>query len=456
LVQAEEAWREILELTKGLTHDANMAVVYHNFGQELESVRAPLGRIIAIYRESIRLNNANASTHYGLGNALKAANQPDQAIIEYREALRLQNDYPEVHVNLGNILVDRNELDDAIAEYRAGLATKLKFSEAYKAHNGLGNALKAKGQPEKAIASYQTAIRLNNNFAEAHYGLGNVYFPKRLDEAIAEYREAIRIKPHYAEARTNLGNSLAVKGELDEAITQYRKAIQINKTLFEAHTNLGRALQDKGQLEEAIAEYRQALRINKDHARTQAHLLQAERLAQLDKRLPAVLKGTDRPKDAEETLDFARLCQGPSRRQYAAGARFYEKAFAAEPKLAEFQGRVHRYDAACAAALAGSGQGTDADKLDDAERARLRRQALDWMRANLEAVGHLLDKTPDMAPALAGALKHWQADSDFAGVRGPGALSKLPKAERQPWEKLWKDVDDVLKRAQEKATQEKR
>jgi hypothetical protein len=41
----------------------------------------------------------------------------------------------------------------------------------------------------------------------------------------------------------------------------------------------------------------------------------------------------------------------------------------------------YRYNAACCAALAAGGQGKDADKLDDKERARLREQACDWLRA---------------------------------------------------------------------------
>ena len=53
-------------------------------------------------------------------------------------------------------------------------------------------------------------------------------------------------------------------------------------------------------------------------------------------------------------------------------------------------------------------------------------------------------------------LRHWLADPDFAGVRGQEALAKLPEAERQPWQKLWDDVGDLLKRAQGKVTPEKK
>jgi serine/threonine protein kinase/tetratricopeptide (TPR) repeat protein len=491
LTQAEEAWREILELTKGLTHDTDMAIIYHNFGQELESVRAPLDRILTVYRESLRLDNTIADTHFLLGLALNTAKQPDQAIQEYREALRLQQDFPEVHVNLGNMLMDRNELDDAITEYQQAIATKQKFPEVYKAHNGLGNAWKAKGQLKEAIAEYQTAIRLNKDFDKAHYGLGNAYFPHRLDEAIAEYRAAIRLNKNHAEAHTNLGNSLATKGDLDGAIHEYRTALGINKHLFEAHLNLGTALrlqnqldeaiseyqeairlrkenasahdhlglawQAKGRLPDALAEFREAIRLAKNNASAKEHLREAERLGQLQERLPAVLEGKDKPKDTEELLAFAQICQAPYRQQYAAAVRLYSAAFAAEPKLAEEPRIMHRYNAACAAALAGCGQGKDADKLDAKKRAGLRRQALDWLRADLEAWTRLLDQHQDMIrPLIVQQMRHWQADTDFAGVRGPEALAKLPEAERQSWQKLWDDIANTLSRVQAKTTPEKK
>jgi hypothetical protein len=57
--------------------------------------------------------------------------------------------------------------------------------------------------------------------------------------------------------------------------------------------------------------------------------------------------------------------------------------------------RNRRYNATCAAALAGCGQGLDTDKIDAMARGRLRRQALDWLRADMSAWDRLLGKEPD-------------------------------------------------------------
>jgi hypothetical protein len=129
---------------------------------------------------------------------------------------------------------------------------------------------------------------------------------------------------------------------------------------------------------------------------------------------------------------------------YLAAFRFYRDAFAEQPTLANDLQRQHRYDAACAAALAGGGQGKDADQTDVKERPRLRQQALEWLRADLAAYRHLLDKESDKAgPEIAKRMEHWQQDKDFALVRDAKALNNLPEAERGEWQKLWAEVEEL-------------
>ena len=79
---------------------------------------------------------------------------------------------------------------------------------------------------------------------------------------------------------------------------------------------------------------------------------------------------------------------------------------------------------------------------------RLRRQALAWLRADLKAWSQQLDRDPDKArPRVVKAMQHWQGDPDFAGVRGPEALARLPAVERQEWQTLWEDVAALRRRA---------
>jgi hypothetical protein len=163
----------------------------------------------------------------------------------------------------------------------------------------------------------------------------------------------------------------------------------------------------------------------------------------LEGRLPAILQGEDQPQDSAEQLALADLCQRYKKR-YAAVVRFYQDAFAAGATLTAKRG----YGAACAAALAAAGMGTDAAALAAKEKTRLRQQALGWLRDNLkEYAQQLADADGKTRQAVQQTLQHWQKDPDFASVRGEDALAQLPEAERAPWQQLWADVEKLLRKA---------
>jgi tetratricopeptide (TPR) repeat protein len=369
----------------------------------------------------------------------------DEAITEFREAIRLKKNFAEAHCSLGAALYDKGHLDAAIAESREAIRLKHDYAEA---HSNLGAALYDKGQRDAAIAEYREALRLKKDLASAHNNLGRALVDKgRLDEAIPEFHEAIHLE-NDAVAHNNLGAALATKGQIEKAIAAFREAIRLRKDYADAHDNLGMALRDTGQLEEAIAAFREAVRLQKDFVKARNNLRQAKQMARLDSCLPRILEGKDQPKDAAERLAYAWLCQQNYRKSYAVAAHFYIDAFADEPDRASDLDAQHRYNAACAAALAGCGQGKDADKLDTKERARLRQQALDWLRADLKAYRQVMEKAADKTgPMIAQRMQRWLQDQDFAGVRGDKALVKLPEAERKDWQKLWEEVQALRQRA---------
>jgi len=171
--------------------------------------------------------------------------------------------------------------------------------------------------------------------------------------------------------------------------------------------------------------------------------------------------GTDDPTNAVDYALLATFCQ-ERKSLYLAASRFFRQAFTADLNLAESWRLSHRYNAACAAALAGCGQGNDATDLDDVQKSLWRRQALDWLRADLTLWTKLLEQPPanlrmnlrlkSVPKTLQQLLTHWQKDTDFAGVRGPASLAKLPVAERQAWGQFWRDVEMMLSRLRNLAT----
>jgi hypothetical protein len=167
-------------------------------------------------------------------------------------------------------------------------------------------------------------------------------------------------------------------------------------------------------------------------------------------KLSALLSGQRQPADNAERLRLAEICL-ESKNRYVMATRFYRDAFAADPKLAGDQPSNHRYNAACAAALAGCGQGPEAAALDDKERIRLRLQALDWLRTDLEAWRKFQEKEPFKPFVVEKYMSSWLHDIDFADVRGAESLAKLPEAERQQWQQLWRDVQALRERAAKSA-----
>ena len=127
---------------------------------------------------------------------------------------------------------------------------------------------------------------------------------------------------------------------------------------------------------------------------------------------------------------------------HATASRLWGEAIAADPELADDRTAQHRYSAACSAAMAGCRRGKDDPSPDHAARAKLRRQALEWLRAELFAWSKLGEIRPPQARHLMlEALKNWREDPDLAGIRDDQELDKLQEAERKDWQSLWIDVE---------------
>jgi tetratricopeptide (TPR) repeat protein len=208
-----------------------------------------------------------------------------------------------------------------------------------------------------------------------------------------------------------LGNAVREGKKATEAASYYRAALALRPGTVAVHLNLGDALRAQGRMVEAVAEYRQAIALDPQLAR------------------------------AHSALGMTLLVQGlvPE-----AMAEFHKAITLAPDDL----GSTLRYDAACAAARAAAGRGEAAAKLDDKERARLRQEALGWLRADLALlVKQVEGGTPQAQVAVQKTLEHWKEDAGLAGMRDAAALAKLPEAERAEWNKLWAEVEATLKKA---------
>jgi tetratricopeptide (TPR) repeat protein len=473
--KAAAAYRKAIDL------NPMAAVPHNNLGIAL-AAKQDLEGAVAAYRKALALNPKLAQAHSNLGVALAAKRDLEGAVAAYRKAIDFDPKNGKSHSNLGNALAAQGDLEGAIAAHRKAIALDPKNPLSY---YNLGVALDAKKDLEGAVAGYRKAIDLDPKHAPAHINLGSVLSDKKdLDGAITAYREAIRLDPNYATAHYNLGNVLREKGDLEGAVAAYRAAIILDPNDAKTHYNLGNALNGQRLFKDAEAAYGAALRLRPDLPEQHCNLgrvlvrqgrfsealaslrrghelgtktpgwsypsaewvRQCEHLLALDEKLSAILKGEAQPADAAWRLALGQLCQQYKHR-HAAAARFYYDAFEAEPKLANDLVKQYRYNAACSAALAAAGKGEDAKDLPNKVVVMLRRQALDWLRADLAAYTKLAESDKAATKqAVQQRLEHWQKDADLAGLRAPDALAQLPADEREACQQLWADVAALLQK----------
>jgi serine/threonine-protein kinase len=412
----------------------------HRQGRDLEAEEA--------YREAIRREPDFAKAYYNLGTALSEQGKLRESEAEFRTAIRLKPDDSGAHCNLGCVLLKQHRYPEA--EKASREAIRLRHNNA-EAHGNLASALMAMGDYKAGEAACREAISIDPKNEGAHLALGNALFgQRRYREAEAACREAVRLKGDYPMAHYNLGNVLAIQGKFGEAVIEYREAIALQPEYPEAHINLCHVLKDQGDFAGALEAVRavQALRSKVPGLPypPAQWVRQCEQLLELDRRLSAVLQGK-KPAGAAESLRLATFCL-QHKHFPATAVRFYAKALAdataADPRTG------HRYRAAQAAALAAAGKGADASRLDDSKRASLRKQALDWLRADLAGIRELAqDGPPEVRQLLAPALRHWQQNPNLASLRAKVALADLPAGEREEWLKFWSDMEALRKRLQE-------
>jgi tetratricopeptide (TPR) repeat protein len=421
--------------------DPGFAYAHNNLGH-IRRTQGKVDEAVACFRRAIEHDPKFAVAHCNLGLAMEQKGRFVEAIACYREAIAIDSKYANAHNNLGKMLAARGRLDEAVPCFRNAIEHDPKLATA---HYNLGLAMAMKGRFDEAIACYREAIKLDPKHQPAHLHLGARLLLKNEMVAASEcFREVIALDPKSATAHHMLGAALKGRGQIDEAIASFRKAIALDPSLPWAHSNLGHALMRRGDFIEALAAMKRAHELGSKLASwpsdSAAWVQQCQGLVEREKKLLAVLAGKARAASAGELAEHAGLCVWTKR--YAAAVRLWVEAFESEPKLADDLNAGHRYNAACSAALAAAGRGKAGNKAETRDRLALRRRALTWLRADLAARQKQLNGAE--ADRARAALRHWQRDPDLAGVRDAVALQALSAEERQAWQRLWADIQNLL------------
>ncbi len=267
---------------------------------------------------------------------------------------------------------------------------------------------------------------------------------RHIEEGLDVSLKALAMAPEQAVAHYNHGNALGAAGRNDDAIEAYEEAIRLDPSHAEAHCNLASRYHLLGRFGEALEAMRRGHELGSkrpDWPYPSAQWLEnAERMAPMEERLPAILDGSEK---IDALPDLALVAEIAYQRElYGASARLRKQLLDSAPAAASNLAAFVRFNAACSAARVGTGQGKDAATLNEAARATWRRQALDWLKADLVAWQSLALPT-QLGPYLGQCL----ADVDLAALREEAGLAKLPQEERDAWESYWADVRAALVRA---------
>jgi serine/threonine-protein kinase len=469
---------------KALQLDSNYARAHSNLGLTLQA-EDRLDEAIAYYQHAVQLDPSYAWAHHNLGNALRIKGRLDEAYNHCQQANNLEPNNGEIKKGLNSVLFRQGRWQEVQKDWRKTLDANPAGPEPWFGYAELCLFL---GQEEE----YRRARRELLD----HFGATSApYIAEPVGRACLllpamgnELQQGVSLIERAVAARGSTPEWIYRYFLFAKGLAEYRQghhASAISLMEGEASVVLGpaprliqaMALHAQGQQKQARKTLAKAI-VAFDWSAAQAdsrdvwiaHILRREAETLILPNVPAFFRGEYRPQDNDERIALVGACQFQG--FYHAAARLYADAFAADPALVEALisecrsraalgdkqpvGPVEemstecRYPAARCAALAGCGLGKDGAKLGEAQRTRWRKQARNWLQADLAAWATILDSSSRAASLrVRKLLEQWQTDPDLAGLRESSALEKLSAEERKECLTLWQEVGNLLQRAGE-------
>ncbi len=425
----------------------------HNVGAILRKQGKP-DEALPWLEDAVRLSPDSAYMLSTLGLARSDAGKGPGAEEALRKAIAIQPYYLPSYGSLAEVLRVRGDVAGRDAMLQRGLracaAVLEKYPNSFRAEFLTGFYLSKAGDLAESVKHSRRAIELSPSNADAHANLAMVLHELGLlDEAVEASRQGARRAEPSELVFNNLAYDLIEKGEApDEAYQAIQHALTLEPDSDLANLTLAEVLRAQGKFPESLEAFRRGHLLHSKKAvkkwDTAEWVKEAERLVELERGLPAVLSGERKLTTATENLEYGRLCG--YKEQFAAATRFYQTAFTLDRAAAENLATGSRHQAARCALLAAQGRGKDAPS-DEGERAQLRRQALEWLRADLALWAKRADdKSNSQRAAVRQSLNAMRTHDALIGVRDEKALAALPEGERRAWQEFWTEVAALLTR----------
>jgi serine/threonine-protein kinase len=399
-----------------------------------------------------------ASAHNALADCWRARNSPDLALAEYNQALLLNPKDPfalrgrrEVMAQLGlgrAALVEWTRILDANPdphEYWDGYAELCMYVGDQGAYEDACHRLL------KRYGSTKDPRRCEHVGRACLLGIAAAPDAARAQALVERAMQAELpasddwVRPYFLVAQ---GLARYRANDFDGAVASIGADSQ-NVLGPMPHLVLAMAQQRSGHRPEALQSFTHAILIF-DWNPTRAggpdawmyHVLRREVERVVIPNLEALLSGQEAPRDQDERLAVAAVCQTTGR--WLRAAALYAEAIDAEPDEASRPESERRYMAACCAVRAACGVDPSSAALSAEERGRLRGQARRWLRADLQSLSEGCAAGTRARHFAAGVLARWQADPDLASVRDKDSMASIPEGERDEWRALWSEVEEIL------------
>jgi serine/threonine-protein kinase len=468
---------------KALRLDPAYVRAYSNIGDALQD-RGRSDEAITYYEKALGLDPNYAWAHQNLADALRVNGRLEEAYGHYQEVMRLDPDNPVVQSGLRSVLMRQGRGQEAQAGWRKVLEANPRRYDAWAGYAELCLFLGQQDEYRRARRALldRFGAATNPSIAEP-VGRSCLLLPGTEEEL----RKATALTERVVAAKASTPEWIYRYYLFAKGLAEYRQG-RLDSAISVMEGEASKVMGPCPRLIVALAQHRQgqekqarktlaAAVLAFDWSPAEAdsrdvwicHILRREAEALILPNLPAFLRGEYQPQDNDERIALAGTCQAQGLDSTA--ARLYADAIAADTALAEDlarqclhlaarraeqpAGRVEdlntecRYPAARCAAMAGCGLGKDGAKLSEVERARWRKQAREWLQADLAVWARALDGGPQTARDQAKKmLRLWQVDPDTAGLRESSGLDKLSVDERNEWRALWEEVAAALHRAQ--------
>lgn len=236
------------------------------------SLKGDWGAAVTAYQEALKEDPFLVEAHLELGDALRAVQHFEQALLEYKA------------VEAGTAQVGKRDLSLRQAKCYEGLGqfeqARLllvelleKTPEDSDCLNCMGVVLWKLGHAPEAAFVLEQALKRDPGFLQARNNLGIVLYDlKRYQDAVDVWRQALGLKPDYPQAHYNLGVALYQTGLTEQAADAFRECLKFAPDDAKAHNNLGLALLKLGNRDGAVKEWKRALEYNANLSEAQANL----------------------------------------------------------------------------------------------------------------------------------------------------------------------------------------